>query len=182
MRPNKAAETNMPFLTSDDGVKLHYEETGSGIPIVFVHEFAGDSRSWEPQVRYLSRRYRCITFSARGWPPSEVPPDVASYSQARARDDIRSVLHHLRIDKAHVVGLSMGGFGRLHFGLTYPACARSLLVAGAGYGSEKGEKEKFRNERSPSRTGWSGRAWPDSRKPMPTARRVCNSRTKTSAV
>src|SRR5262245_49714808 len=146
MRPNKAAETNMPFLTSDDGVKLHYEETGSGIPIVYVHEFAGDSRSWEPQVRYLSRRYRCITFNARGWPPSEVPPDVASYSQARARDDIRSVLDHLRIDKAHVVGLSMGGFATLHFGLTYPDCARSLLVAGAGYGSEKGEKEKFRNE------------------------------------
>jgi pimeloyl-ACP methyl ester carboxylesterase len=136
----------MPLLTSDDGVKLHYEEAGSGIPIVFVHEFAGDSRSWEPQVRYLSRRYRCITFNARGWPPSEVPPDVASYSQARARDDIRSVLDHLRIDKAHVVGLSMGGFATLHFGLTYPDCARSLLVAGAGYGSEKGEKEKFRNE------------------------------------
>jgi pimeloyl-ACP methyl ester carboxylesterase len=136
----------MPFLTSDDGVKLHYDEVGSGIPIVFVHEFAGDSRSWEPQVRYLARRYQCITFNARGWPPSEVPADVASYSQARARDDIRSVLDHLGIDKAHIVGLSMGGFATLHFGLTYPDRARSLLVAGAGYGSEKGEREKFRNE------------------------------------
>lgn len=136
----------MPHLTTDDSVKLHYEETGSGIPVVFVHEFAGDSRSWEPQVRYLSRRYRCITFNARGWPPSEVPQDVASYSQARARDDIRSVLDHLMIDKAHVVGLSMGGFATLHFGLRYPDRARSLLVAGAGYGSERGEREKFRNE------------------------------------
>jgi pimeloyl-ACP methyl ester carboxylesterase len=136
----------MPLLTSDDGVKLHYEETGSGTPILFVHEFAGDSRSWEPQVRYLSRRYRCIAFNARGWPPSEVPPDVASYSQARARDDIRAVLDHLGIGKAHIVGLSMGGFATLHFGLTYPDRARSLLVAGAGYGSEKGEREKFRNE------------------------------------
>ena len=136
----------MPFLTTDDGVQLYYEETGSGTPIVFVHEFAGDSRSWEPQVRYLSRRYRCITFNARGWPPSEVPDGVASYSQARACDDIRSVLDHLKIDKAHVAGLSMGGFATLHFGLTYPDRALSLLVAGAGYGSERGEREKFRNE------------------------------------
>ena len=136
----------MPLLTSDDGVRLYYEETGSGTPIVLVHEFAGDSRSWEPQVRYLSRRYRCITFNARGWPPSDVPPDVASYSQERACDDIRAVLDYLRIDKAHVVGLSMGGFATLHFGLRYPDRARSLLVAGAGYGSERGERERFRNE------------------------------------
>jgi pimeloyl-ACP methyl ester carboxylesterase len=136
----------MPLLATDDGVKVYYEDTGSGAPVVFVHEFAGDCRSWEPQVRYLSRRYRCITFNARGWPPSEVPPEVASYSQARACDDIRCVLDGLGIDKAHVVGLSMGGFATLHFGLTYPDRARSLLVAGAGYGSERGEREKFRNE------------------------------------
>jgi pimeloyl-ACP methyl ester carboxylesterase len=136
----------MPHLTTNDGVKLHYEESGSGTPVVLVHEFAGDIRSWEPQIRFLSRRYRCIAFNARGWPPSEVPPDVASYSQARACDDIRAVLDHLGIDKAHIVGLSMGGFATLHFGLTYPDRARSLLVAGAGYGSEKGEREKFRRE------------------------------------
>lgn len=136
----------MPHLTTDDGVRLHYEETGSGTPVVFVHEFAGDSRSWEPQVRYLSRRYRCVTFNARGFPPSDVPPEVASYSQARARDDIRAVLDHLGLDKAHIVGLSMGGFATLHFGLAHADRARSLLVAGAGYGSEKAEREKFRAE------------------------------------
>src|SRR5262245_29101758 len=136
----------MPHLTTDDGVKLYYEETGSGAPVVFVHEFAGDYRSWEPQVRFLSRRYRCIAFNARGWPPSDVPPDVARYSQARACDDIRSVLDGLNIDRAHIVGLSMGGLSTLHFGPTYPARAVSLLVAGAGYGSEPGEREKFRAE------------------------------------
>jgi pimeloyl-ACP methyl ester carboxylesterase len=136
----------MPHITTDDGVRLYYEEAGSGAPVVFVHEFAGDYRSWEPQVRYLSRRYRCIAFNARGWPPSEVPQDVSRYSQARACDDIRSVLDGLKIDKAHIVGLSMGGMATLHFGLTYPARARSLLVAGAGYGSEPGEREKFRKE------------------------------------
>jgi pimeloyl-ACP methyl ester carboxylesterase len=136
----------MPHLTTDDGIKLYYEETGSGTPIVFVHEFAGDHRAWEPQVRYFSRRYRCITYNARGYPPSDVPKEAGRYSQDRARDDIRAVLDALKIDKAHIVGLSMGGLATLHFGLAHPSRARSLLVAGAGYGSEKGEKEKFRNE------------------------------------
>jgi pimeloyl-ACP methyl ester carboxylesterase len=136
----------MPFLSTDDGVRLHYEETGSGAPVVFVHEFAGDCRSWEPQVRHLARRYRCIAFNARGYPPSEVPEEVARYSQARAVDDIRSVLDALGIDRAHIVGLSMGGLSTLNFGLTYPERARSLLVAGAGYGAEKSEQEKFRGE------------------------------------
>jgi len=136
----------MPHLNTDDGVKLYYEEAGSGTPIVFVHEFAGDHRSWEPQIRYFSRRYRCIAFNARGWPPSDVPLDVTRYSQARACDDIRSVLDALEIEQAHVVGLSMGGLATLHFGLTYPARTRSLLVAGAGYGSEPTEREKFRAE------------------------------------
>lgn len=136
----------MPFITTDDGVKLHYEETGSGTPIVFVHEFAGDLRSWEPQLRYFSRRHRCIAFNARGYPPSDVPQSAASYSQHRARDDIRAVLDGLGIERAHIVGLSMGGFATLHFGLAYADRASSLLVAGAGYGSERDQREKFRAE------------------------------------
>jgi pimeloyl-ACP methyl ester carboxylesterase len=136
----------MPHLTTDDNVRLYYEEVGSGTPIVFVHEFAGDHRSWEPQMRYFARRYRCIAYAARGYPPSEVPVATASYSQARAASDIRCVLDQLKIDKAHIVGLSMGGLAVLHFGLSYPDRARSLLVAGAGYGSEAGERDKFRGE------------------------------------
>jgi len=136
----------MPHLSSDDGIKLYYEETGSGIPIVFVHEFAGDCRAFEPQVRCFSRRYRCITFNARGYPPSDVPQDAVAYSQDRARDDIRAVMDALAIDKAHLVGLSMGGFATLHFGFTYPARARSLVVAGCGYGAEPGQQQKFQQE------------------------------------
>src|SRR5262245_9670862 len=91
--------TSMPLLTTDDGVKLYYEEAGSGTPIVFVHEFAGDWRSWETQMRHFGRRYRCIAFNARGYPPSDVPDDVERYSQERARDDIRAVLDALNLDK-----------------------------------------------------------------------------------
>jgi len=136
----------MPFAAADDGVKLYYEEAGSGAPIVFVHEFAGDHRSWEPQMRFFARRYRCIAFNARGYPPSEVPEDPERYSQARARDDVIAVLDHLKIARAHIVGLSMGGFATLHVGLAHPQRARSLVIAGCGYGARSGEEDRFRAE------------------------------------
>ena len=97
-------------------------------------------------MRFFARDYRCIAFNARGYPPSDVPEDGARYSQARARDDIIAVLDHLKIDRAHVVGLSMGGFATLHFGIAYPNGARSLVVAGCGYGAEPDQKEKFQAE------------------------------------
>lgn len=134
----------MPTITTRDGTKLYYEEAGTGTPILFVHEFGGDWRSWEPQMRYFTRRYRCITFSARGYLPSDVPQDVERYSQQIAIDDMADLLDGLGIDKAHIVGLSMGGFAALHFGLRYADRARSLVVAGAGYGAEKQFEEYFR--------------------------------------
>lgn len=136
----------MAYATTDDGVKLYYEETGAGAPIVFVHEFAADHRSWEMQMRHFGQRYRCITYGARGYPPSDVPEKPDSYSQNRATDDILAVMDALKIDKAHVVGLSMGGFASLHFGFRHPARARSLVVAGVGYGAEKHETAKFKAE------------------------------------
>jgi pimeloyl-ACP methyl ester carboxylesterase len=136
----------MPHATTDDGVKLYYEETGSGRPVVFVHEFAGSYRSWEPQMRHFGRRYRCVAFAARGYPPSDVPESPASYSQARAADDILAVLDHLGEEKAHIVGLSMGGFATLHFGFRHQARAHSLMVGGCGYGAEAGQRERFRAE------------------------------------
>jgi pimeloyl-ACP methyl ester carboxylesterase len=136
----------MPYVTADDGVRLYYEECGSGTPIIFVHEYAGDHRAWETQMRHFGQRYRAITFAARGYPPSDVPNEVSFYSQARAADDIASVLTGMEIAKAHVVGLSMGGFATLHFGFRHADKALSLVVAGCGYGAEKGAQDKFRAE------------------------------------
>ena len=136
----------MPFVTADDGVKLYYEEAGEGFPIIFVHEFGGDHRSYEPQIRYFARRYRCIAYNARGYPPSDVPNDEKQYTQERARDDVRTVLNGLRIDQAHVVGISMGGFATLHFGMAYAERARSIVVGGCGYGAEPGKREQFQTE------------------------------------
>jgi pimeloyl-ACP methyl ester carboxylesterase len=136
----------MAYCTTNDGVKLYYEETGEGTPIIFVHEFAGDHRSWEPQVRYFSRNYRCIIFSARGFSPSDVPADPEMYSQDIAREDIKDVLDSLGIDEAHVIGLSMGGFAALHFGLHYPDRVLSQVIAGCGYGADEGTSEQFKRE------------------------------------
>src|ERR1700716_3610540 len=136
----------MPHLATDDGIKLYYEEVGSGIPIVWVHEFAGDCRSYEPQLRYFGRRYRCIAYNARGYSPSDVPESVARPSQDRARGDIRCVLDALKIDKAHIVGLSMGGFATLHFGFTYPERVLSLVVGGCGYGASADKRAQFMEE------------------------------------
>jgi pimeloyl-ACP methyl ester carboxylesterase len=133
----------MPTLNTDDGVKLYYEETGSGMPILFVHEFAGDCRSWEPQVRHFSRRYRCITYNARGYPPSDVLPDPDRYSQQRERDDVRCVLDALGLERAHVVGLSMGAMATLHFGMVHSGRALSLVTAGVGSGAHKSEYARF---------------------------------------
>ncbi len=131
-------------ITTSDGIALHVEEAGSGTPILFIHEFGGNHASWEPQLRHFSRRHRCITYAARGYPPSDVPNDVTRYSQAIAVADAIAVLDGLGIPKAHIVGLSMGGFATVHFGLTHPDRALSLTVAGAGYGAEKQHEDYFR--------------------------------------
>ena len=136
----------MAHISTDDGLRLYVEETGDGSPVLFVHEFAGDHRSWEPQVRALGRRYRCIAYNARGYPPSDVPQDPAAYSQARAVEDAIAVLDALDVEPAHVVGLSMGGFATLHLGLRHPVRARSLVVAAAGYGAQPERQQSFREE------------------------------------
>ncbi|MGE2736301.1 alpha/beta fold hydrolase [Mycolicibacterium vaccae] len=136
----------MPYAQTDDGYRLYYEEAGSGTPIVFVHEFGGDHRSWEPQMRHFSRWYRCVTFSARGFPPSDVPADPSHYGQIRAVCDIAAVLDAIGVDAAFVVGNSMGGFAALHFALRLPERCLGAVVAGCGYGADPARNPVFRSE------------------------------------
>jgi pimeloyl-ACP methyl ester carboxylesterase len=132
----------MPHITAQDGTRLYYEEAGSGSPAIFVHEYAGDYRSWEMQMRYFSRGHRCITYSQRGYPPSDVPTDAARYSQNIARDDVLAVMDALKIDKAHVVGHSMGAYTALHVGINAPARCISVAAAGCGWGSTPDPKKR----------------------------------------
>lgn len=134
----------MSFAQTGDGVSLYYEECGSGDTIIWVHEFAGNHRSWEPQLRAFARQFHCIAFAARGYPPSDVPASPETYSQARAAHDIAAVLDAAGVERAHVVGLSMGGFAALHFALLYPGRTRTLTVAGVGYGAEPAFMAEFK--------------------------------------
>ena len=135
----------MPYAQAKDA-RLYYEDSGRGTPIVFVHEFSGDLRSWETQVRHFSRRHRCITFNARGYPPSEVPRSWKKYSQTIATDDITAVMRHLGLRRAHIVGCSMGAMATLHFGLRHARMAQSLTLIGAGSGSSSGNRRNYLRE------------------------------------
>jgi 3-oxoadipate enol-lactonase len=133
----------MPYAVTPDKVKLHYEEVGQGTPIVFVHEFAGDHRSWEPQMREFGKRYRCIAYAARGYTPSDVPADTEAYTYKHVMRDCVAVLDHLKIDNAHLIGLSMGGYTCLQVALNHPGRVRSMVLAGAGSGSVRSETAEF---------------------------------------
>jgi len=134
----------MPHAITCDKVRLHYEEVGQGTPLLFVHEFAGDHRSWEPQIREFGKRYRCIAYAARGYPPSDVPDDAGTYSYHHVMRDCVAVLDNLKIDSAHIVGLSMGGYTTLQVALSHPTRVRSMTLAGTGSGSERWYTETFR--------------------------------------
>ena len=133
----------MAFAVTSDGLKLYFEEVGQGVPILFVHEFAGDHRSWEPQLRAFGKRYRCITYAARGYKPSDVPSNPAAYSYLHVMRDAVVVLDHLQIEQAHLIGLSMGGYTALQVALNRPGRVRSLVLAGTGSGSERWYTEDF---------------------------------------
>lgn len=134
----------MPRVDSN-GVRLYAEETGSGPAIVWIHEFAADYRTWEGQVRRFSREYRCITYNARGYPPSDTPELGAAYTYEQQRDDVGAVLDHFGVEKAHLVGLSMGAYAGLQFALKHPERVSSLLFASGGSGGH-GDREKQRRE------------------------------------
>lgn len=123
-----------------NGVELYYEVTGDGFPLVFSHEYAGDYRSWEPQARFFSRRYKVVTYNHRGFPPSGVPTDPGAYSQDILIEDLYQLLRYLQISTAHIAGLSMGANVALNFGLRHPEMCTSLVVAGCGAGSVNPEQ------------------------------------------
>ena len=127
----------MPYAPTPDNVKLYYEDVGRGTPILFVHEFASDHRGWEPQMRHFGKHYRCVAYSARGYTPSDVPSDPNTYTYQHVMRDAVAVLDHLKIDSAHFIGLSMGGYTSIQVALNYGGRVRSLVLAGTGSGSER---------------------------------------------
>ena len=124
-------------------VNLYVETSGEGYPIVFVHEFASDHREWEPQVRWFSRSYRCVTYNARGYPPSDVPEEPEQYGWEFAVSDLLAVLDGLDIAVAHLVGLSMGGYAVLQFALHHPDRVSAVVASATGSGSAPADRDQW---------------------------------------
>lgn len=126
----------MARITAGDGVALYAETQGSGVPIVFVHELAGSCRAFDLQVKEWRESWRCVTFNARGYPPSDVPPTVDSYSQDIAASDIGAVLDGFDLADAHLIGVSMGSASVLQYAIRNPKRARSITLTSIGSGSD----------------------------------------------
>jgi pimeloyl-ACP methyl ester carboxylesterase len=133
-------------LVERDGVKLHYEETGEGDAVIWLHEFAADHRTWEAQVRRFSRDYRCIIYNARGYGPSDVPEEDAAYGYEQQRDDLIGLMDGLNIASAHLVGLSMGAYTALQAAMAHPRRVKSIVFSSGGSGAYKPERERFVRE------------------------------------
>jgi len=134
----------LPTLASTDGTSLYYEDNGSGDAILFIHEFAGNHRTWAGQIAALSGNYRCIAYCARGYPPSDVPEGDQNYGQDKAVSDAVAVLDSLGIEKAHIVGHSMGAYTALNVGIRHPDRCLSVAALGCGWGSHPDERETVR--------------------------------------
>ena len=137
----------MPYAESA-GAKLYFEESGYGYPIIFIHEFASDLRGWDAQIGHFSRSYRCIAYNARGYPPSDIPEDPLSYGWERAVDDVEALMRHLGIEQAHLIGLSMGGYTALQFGLRYPEKVSAIVAGSVGSGCHPAHRDAWLRETS----------------------------------
>ena len=137
----------MPYAEATDGLKLWFEAKGAGHPVIWLHEFGGEPASWDFQLAHFSKSYRCITFAARGFQPSETPQAIEMYGQSQATADVAAVLDHLNIFQAHLVGTSMGSFTALDFVLEYPERVFSLTLVGNSSGPRSDdERDRYRRD------------------------------------
>jgi pimeloyl-ACP methyl ester carboxylesterase len=137
----------MPYVDAY-GARLYVEERGCGYPIIFIHELASDLRGWESQVRHFASGYRCIAYNARGYPPSEIPEDPELYGWEFAVDDIAAVMRGLKLERVHLVGLGLGGYAALQFGLRYPEKVSAIVAASVGSGLQPSVRDGWLRETS----------------------------------
>ncbi len=119
----------MPFARTDDRTRLYYEEHGrGGTPLILAYGIGGNADMWDVNRDALAARHRLVLWEPRGHARSDSPEDPARYSFQRWMLDLKTVLDHLRIQKAHVGGLSLGAGIATRFALRFPARVRSLVV------------------------------------------------------
>lgn len=118
----------MPYARTDDRVRIYYEEHGEGTPLVLAYGIGGNVDMWDVNREALAAERRLILWEPRGHGRSDSPSDPARYSFAHWVRDLRAVLDHLGLRRAHVGGLSLGAGIATRFALRHPARVRSLLV------------------------------------------------------
>lgn len=140
----------MAFLTRD-GVRLYYEDHGSGPAVLLTHGYSSTSQMWRGQVAAFKDRYRIIVWDMRGHGASDYPPDPALYSTAHTVADMAVVLDECGLDRAVIGGLSLGGYSTLAFHLAHPERCRALLLCDTGPGFKRDESRLAWNERAKTR-------------------------------
>ncbi len=120
------------------GQRMHYTEQGEGEAVVFLHGLLMDSTLFEPQIRFLRDRYRCIALDARGHGRSD-PPEGA-FTQWDAARDLIGLLDQMDIPAAHVVGMSQGGYAALRAALGHPGRIKTLTLMSSQAGLENDEQ------------------------------------------
>jgi pimeloyl-ACP methyl ester carboxylesterase len=140
----------MAFLTRD-GVRLYYEDHGTGPAVLLTHGYSSTSQMWRGQVAAFKDRYRLIVWDMRGHGESDYPHDPALYSLAHTVADMAAVLDECGLDKAVIGGLSLGGYSTLAFHLAHPERCTALLLCDTGPGFKKDESRLAWNERANKR-------------------------------
>ncbi|MBD3332404.1 alpha/beta fold hydrolase [candidate division GN15 bacterium] len=128
----------MPYARIPNELKLYYEENGKGEPVIFLHGFTLDIRQWECELEVFGRGWRAIAYDALGHGKSSTPD--TGYGRDDRVEHLRAFIDALGLERAHVVGLSMGGVTAIGFALAYPERLRSMTLVStgaAGYGVGK---------------------------------------------
>jgi 3-oxoadipate enol-lactonase len=139
----------MPWAAVN-GIRLYYEVTGSGPPLVFAHGAGGNHLSWWQQVPYFSRRYRCLSFDHRAFGRSI---DSDGTGRRAFAEDVRQLLDHLGIEQFALVAQSMGGRTAVGFAVRNPGRVRALVLAGTTGGAVSDEMRERQDEHRQSPIG-----------------------------
>lgn len=119
----------MPRIPVQD-IWLHYEETGAGEPLLFIHGLGSSGRDWEMQIPFFARDYRVVVFDLRGHGQSDKPG--GPYSMPQFAADTAQLIQALNIAPVHVVGISLGGMIALQLAVDRPALVKSLVIVNSG--------------------------------------------------
>jgi len=117
----------MPYAVISK-IRMHYDVTGQGAPVLLINGLSAPSVGWALQVRALAPHFQVVTFDNRGVGETDLPPEPM-YTTAQMADDAAALLRHLKIPRAHVLGASMGGTIAMELALRHPRLVRSLTLA-----------------------------------------------------